>query len=430
MDSLARQLAPSGLPHPILVDVARTVLREDGNGDTILQRAAAVAADTRRRLLRPLVNATGVLLHTNLGRAPLPVERVAGYSNLEFDVNAGSRGDRSAHAATLIAKACGAEEALVVNNGAAAVLLALTALAGGGGQVIVSRGELVEIGGGFRIPEILATSGAQLVEIGTTNRTKRGDYEAAIGPLTSLVLKVHTSNFRVSGFTESVAVRELKGLGAPVVVDLGSGLLDAACPWLSDGPPDWLGGEPACRQTLSAGADLITFSGDKLLGGPQAGIIAGSSTLVDRCRRHPLARVLRPGGLVLEALQNVALAYLRRDAGSTVPLWKLATTPLPDLRQRAQRLAVGEVVDTAAPMGGGTLPGVLIPSVAVAIEGDISAPLRSWQPPVIPRVEKGRTLCEMRAVFEHQDGDLGEAIRAALSGPAHAAPSPTEGSGP
>ena len=166
---------------------------------------------------------------------------MAGYSNLEFDVNAGSRGDRSAHAATLIAKACGAEEALVVNNGAAAVLLALTALAGGGGQVIVSRGELVEIGGGFRIPEILATSGAQLVEIGTTNRTKRGDYEAAIGPLTSLVLKVHTSNFRVSGFTESVAVRELKGLGAPVVVDLGSGLLDAACPWLSDGPPDWLG---------------------------------------------------------------------------------------------------------------------------------------------------------------------------------------------
>jgi L-seryl-tRNA(Ser) seleniumtransferase len=404
-------------------------LHEDGDSETVIRRAIAAADDVRRRLLQPLVNATGVLLHTNLGRAPLPVDRVAGYSNLEFDVNSGTRGSRSAHAAALIARACAAEEALVVNNGAAAILLALTSLAGDQ-EVIVSRGELVEIGGGFRIPEILATSGAQLVEIGTTNRTRLRDYKAAVGPLTALVLKVHTSNFRVSGFTESVSVRELKQLGIPVVVDLGSGLVDSACPWLQDGPPEWLAGEPACRQTLTAGADLITFSGDKLFGGPQAGIIAGSSDLVERCRRHPLARALRPGGMVLEALQDVALSYLRRDAGSTVPLWKLATTPLSDLRRRAEHLGVGEVVDSSAPMGGGTLPGVLIPSVAVAVEGDYSAPLRSWMPPVIARVEKGRTLCELRSVFEHQDGHLGEALRAASARHPRSSPLPMEGSRP
>jgi L-seryl-tRNA(Ser) seleniumtransferase len=413
----------------MLVDVARAVLHEDGEGETAVQRAIAAAEDVRRRLLQPLVNATGVLLHTNLGRAPLPVDRVAGYSNLEFNVNSGTRGNRSAHAAALIARACEAEGALVVNNGAAAILLALAALAGDK-EVIVSRGELVEIGGGFRIPEILATSGAQLVEIGTTNRTRIKDYQTAIGPLSALVLKVHTSNFRISGFTESVSVQELKQLGTPVVVDLGSGLVDSACPWLPDGPPQWLAGEPACRQTLSAGADLITFSGDKLFGGPQAGIIAGSGDLVERCRRHPLARALRPGGMVLEALQDVALAYLRRDAGFTVPLWKLATTPLSDLRRRAERLGVGEVVDSSAPMGGGTLPGVLIPSVAIAVEGDISAPLRSWVPPVIARVEKGRTLCELRSVFEHEDEHLGNAIRAASASHPRGSESRMEGSRP
>ena len=234
----------------------------------------------------------------------------------------GGRGSRSDHAARLLARACGAEAALVVNNGAAAVLLVLTALAAGR-EVVVSRGELVEIGGGFRIPEVLAASGARLVEVGTTNRTRHARLRrggAATRP--RMFLKVHTSNYRITGFTESVAAAELVGDGLPVVVDLGSGLLDAACPWLDDGPPPWLAGEPAVAQTLRAGAALVTFSGDKLLGGPQAGVIAGRADLVAACARHPLSRALRPGGLVLAALQDVALAYLRRDAGRTVPFWR------------------------------------------------------------------------------------------------------------
>src|SRR5207253_5663872 len=263
------------------------------------------------------------------------------------------RGSRRRHAAALLARAAGAEAALVVNNGAGAILLVLAALARGRG-VVVSRGELVEIGGGFRVPEVMAQSGATLVEVGTTNRTRLAAYRRAVAGDTALVLKVHQSNYRIVGFTEAVGVAELVTLGPPVVVDLGSGLLDAATPWLAGGPPPWLAGEPAVRQTLAAGAALVTFSGDKLLGGPQAGVIAGRADLVARCARHPLARALRPGGLVLGALQDVALAYLRRDAGDTVPFWRMATVPVDALRSRATALAIGTVVDTAAVAGGGS----------------------------------------------------------------------------
>ena len=326
VDALARGLATSGLPHPLLVDVAREAIAA-GDADS----AAARAEQLRRTLLQPVINATGVLLHTNLGRAPLAAAPPAPATNLELDLATGQRGSRQDHCGRLVARLCGAERAIVVNNNASAVLLVLAALARGR-EVVVSRGESVEIGGGFRVPEVMEQSGARLVDVGTTNRTRRADYQAALtrpGADVALILKVHPSNYRVEGFVEGTSVAEVATLDAavPVVADIGSGLLDAACPWLADGPPAWLEGEPAARQTLAAGAALVTFSGDKLLGGPQAGVIAGRADLVAACSAHPLARALRPGALVLGALQDVLLAYLRRDAGTTVPFWRMAGLP-------------------------------------------------------------------------------------------------------
>jgi L-seryl-tRNA(Ser) seleniumtransferase len=415
VDALARRLASTGLPHAVLVDLARESIASFRDGDddaSLLARATASAVAFERRLLQPVVNATGVLLHTNLGRAPLTIEGPARYVNLEFDLGEGGRGERSSHAAALIAKACGAEAALVVNNGAAAVLLVLAVLADSQ-DVIISRGELIEIGGGFRIPEILTSSGARLTEVGTTNRTRLADYAAAVarpGAENAIILKVHTSNFAITGFTEAAPVAELTDLGLPVVVDLGSGLIDARCPWLADGPPEWLAGEPGVTQLLEDGAAIVTFSGDKLLGGPQAGIIAGRRDLVEQCTRHPLARALRPGGAILGALQDVALAYLRRDAGVTLPLWQMATVPVGELQRRAKALSVGEVVACDAVMGGGTLPSATIPSVGVAIEGDITAALRRASPPVIARVKADQTICDLRTVFEDQDVQLAKVL--------------------
>lgn len=403
MDALARGLADIGLPHPLLVDAAREAIAA-GDPDSARARAESVAI----ALLRPVVNATGVLLHTNLGRAPLGAVAPPGYANLELDLATGERGSRSAHVAALLARGCGAEAALVVNNGAAAVLLVLAALARGR-SVVVSRGELVEIGGGFRIPEVLAQSGVRLVEVGTTNRTRPADYRDAIGDDTALVLKVHQSNYRIVGFTESVAVQDLAPLGVPVVADLGSGLLDAATPWLPTGPPAWLAGEPAARQTLAEGAALVTFSGDKLLGGPQAGVIAGRRELVERCARHPLARALRPGGLVLGALQATALAYLRRD-GDAIPFWRMASVPVEELRARAAALVVGrvagEVVACESVPGGGSAPGVTIPSAGIALAGDHTAALRTFDPPVIARTADGRTVLDLRTVDPTEDDVL------------------------
>jgi L-seryl-tRNA(Ser) seleniumtransferase len=395
VDRLARELADTGLPHPLLVDAARAAVAA-GDPSSARERAEAVAT----ALLRPVVNATGVLLHTNLGRAPLgrPPD-AGGYTNLELDLTTGGRGSRHAHAASLLARACGAEDGLVVNNGASAVLLVLAALAAGEG-VAVSRGELVEIGGGFRIPEVMAQSGARLVEVGTTNRTRLADYERADG--VALLLKVHTSNYRVVGFTETTSVADLAGLGVPVVVDVGSGLLDASTPWLAGGPPAWLDGEPAVRQTLAAGASLVTFSGDKLLGGPQAGVIVGSAALIERCRRHPLARALRAGGLVLAALQDVALAYLARD-GDALPFWRMASTPVESLRRRAEDLGIGEVVACESVPGAGSAPGTTIPSAGIALDGDRTARLRAHEPPVIARVVDGRTILDLRTVAPSED---------------------------
>ncbi|HSH23487.1 MAG TPA: L-seryl-tRNA(Sec) selenium transferase [Acidimicrobiales bacterium] len=413
VDALARSLAATGLPHPLLVEVARQAIAS-GDPGSAPQRATAAA----RALLQPVINATGVLLHTNLGRAPVAVASPGTtYANLELDLDDGRRGSRQDRAGPLLARACGAEAAMVVNNCAAAVVLVLAALARGRG-VVVSRGELVEIGGGFRIPEVLEQSGARLVEVGTTNRTRLGDYRSAVEDADAdvgLVLKVHASNYRISGFTEDVGVDALTGLGRPVVADSGSGLLDAATPWLATGPPGWLAGEPAARQTLAAGADLVTFSGDKLLGGPQAGVIAGRAELVATCGRHPLARALRPGGLVLAGLQEVALAYLRRDHAA-IPFWRMATTPLETLRRRATALGVGRPLDCASVTGGGTLPGVEIASAGVVVEGDHAAALRAGSPPVVARVVDDTTVCDLRTVDPGDDGVLAGAL-ARLSAP-------------
>ena len=417
VDSLAQSLAGSGLPHGLLVEAARAAIAAGDPGG-----AAEWAAAMERSLLRPVINATGVLLHTNLGRAPLgsaggPAGSPLRYSNLEFDAERGARGDRHAHAGALLARLCGAEAALVVNNCAAAVTLVLGALAAGRG-VAVSRGELVEIGGGFRVPEIVAQSGARLVEVGTTNRTRRQDYVAAVeAGGVALCLRVHQSNYRIVGFTEAPSVGELAGLGGPLVVDIGSGLLDEACQWLAGGPPAWLRGEPAARQTLAAGADLVTFSGDKLLGGPQAGIIAGSAELVQRCARHPLARAFRAGGLVLAALQSLALTYLHRR-GEEIPFWAMATVPVAELRARAEALGVGEVCSLAATTGGGTLPGVEIPSAGISLPGDRAAALRAGEVPVVARVAGQRTYLDLRTVDPADDAAVAAAARRACAGDA------------
>lgn len=417
VDALARSMKGTGLPHPVLVDAARAAIAAGDPGS-----AEDVAARFAATLLRPVINATGVLLHTNLGRAPVAVARraqAARYVNVELDLASGSRGSRSENAARLLALAVGAEAALVVNNGAAAVLLALTALAAGS-RVPVSRGELVEIGGGFRIPDVLAASGATLVEVGTTNRTRLSDYRRVVeGCGTRVIaLKVHRSNYQMTGFTEDVTVSELATLGVPLVFDIGSGLLDETTPWLRGGRPPWLHGEPAARQSLAQGAALVTFSGDKLLGGPQAGIIAGRRDLVHACARHPLARALRPGGLVLEVLQDVALAYLLRD-GDSIPLWRMAQIPTDELTQRAVALGVGDVVRCASVPGGGTLPGLEIESAGIALAGDCTAVLRAADVPVIARVREGATVLDLRTVDPADDATVAAAARRAIGERGH-----------
>ena len=411
VDALARSLADTGLPHPLLVDVARQAIA-DGDHENARDHAMRMA----RTLLQPVINATGVLLHTNMGRAPWATEVPVRYTNLELDLATGERGSRQAHVGKLFARLCETEAAMVVNNCASAVMLSMAALAAGRGAA-VSRGELVEIGGSFRVPDVMAQSGARLVEVGTTNRTRREDYELAAQTADNdlaLILKVHQSNYKITGFTEETRVGDLTDLGVPVVADIGSGLIDAACPWLENGPPAWLAGEPAAKQTLAAGADLVTFSGDKLLGGPQAGIIAGRADLVAACSRHPLARALRPGGLVLAALQDLAMAYLRRE-GDRIPFWRMAALGKKPLRARAEAMGVGEPADLDAVPGGGTLPGVTIPSAGIVVDGDHGEALRAGvgaAPPIIARVAEGRTLLDMRTIDPADDALVADAVKA------------------
>ncbi|TLP57738.1 L-seryl-tRNA(Sec) selenium transferase [Microbispora triticiradicis] len=370
--------------------------------------AALAALPRHATSLRPVLNMTGVLLHTNLGRAPLSAAAVeavtvaAGATDVEFDLVTGARARRGRGAAEALARAVpDAEHVHVVNNNAAALVLAATALAAGR-EIVISRGELVEIGDGFRIPDLLVSTGARLREVGTTNRTGLADYREAVGPQTGFVLKVHPSNFRVEGFTGSVEVQELTGLGVPVVVDIGSGLLERD-PLLPE--------EPDAASVLRAGADLVTASGDKLLGGPQAGLLLGRRDLVERLRRHPLARALRVDKLTLAALE----ATLR---GPGTPVRQaLHADPLV-LRERAEALAKAvcqagvdaDVVPAEATVGGGGAPGVRLPSVAMSLPERLAVPLRQGEPPVVGRVEGGRLLLDPRAVPPERDAEVVEAV--------------------
>ena len=430
----------AAVPQPLLarcardaIDAARLRLAEgvDVDPEDVVNDARLRVTHLGRRMLRPVLNATGVIVHTNLGRVPLgepaldAAHRIAsGYSNLEYRLDEGRRGSRHEHAGSLLALACGAEAGIVVNNNAAAVLLALAAIARGK-DVVVSRGELVEIGGGFRVPEIMAESGCRLVEIGTTNRTRVDDYREAITADTALLLKVHASNYRMVGFTETTPVAALADLGPAVMVDAGSGLLDDRTPWL-DHRPSWLADEPGIRQAIDDGADLVTFSGDKLLGGPQAGIILGRADLVDQIARHPLARAVRADKLTLAALQHVALSYLRGDAGD-LPLWQMATATLDELRTRAEKIAHAvpgaKVVDTDAVAGGGSLPGFTIPSVGISVEvadpDRVLADLHLHD--VVARITDDAILADVRTVAADDDAALTEALRDAVASDASTA---------
>jgi L-seryl-tRNA(Ser) seleniumtransferase len=419
VDELARAVAD-----PLAVDAARAVLAQARDeikaghepGD-LADRVQVEIASRRDPRLRRAINATGVIVHTNLGRAPLADAALArvrevgrGYSNLEYDVTAGTRGSRQDHVAGALRRLTGAEAALVVNNNAAAVLLALAALAEGR-EVVVSRGELIEIGDGFRIPDVLARSGARLVEVGTTNRTRPADYEAAVGPETALLLRVHQSNFRVVGFAELPSVDELSRVairhGVPLVDDVGSGVLVAV--------PD----EPTVRESLDAGADLVCFSGDKLLGGPQAGIVVGRAELVERLRRHPLQRALRADKLTLAALEGTLGLYLEpQRAMEEVPVLRMLVEPAASVRARTGRLARlvdGSVEKTVGRVGGGALPLTELPSFACAVEESLAGPLRAGEPPVIGVVRDGRLLLDCRTLGDTEVDEVAEAVRSCRS---------------
>ena len=423
VDALARVVAAdSSLPRALVVRAARLAVSAGGDFEAETRR---LVHDLELSLVRPVVNATGVLLHTNLGRAPLDAsffgfEGAARPTSLEFNLDDGQRGSRQSAVATLLAELTGADDAVVVNNNAAAVLLVLSALAAGR-DVAVSRGESVEIGGGFRIPEVLEQSGARLVDVGTTNKTRTSDYAKAIakrGNDVALILRVHPSNFRIDGFTQQADLGELAGLGVPVVSDIGSGLLDANCPWIDGPPPQWLHGEPAARQTLDAGAALVTFSGDKLIGGPQCGIIAGRSDLVAACRAHPLMRALRPGGQTLIALQRTLLAFLDKSACTAVPFWSMATSTVESIHERASHIVAGlsephgaRVVDTQAVPGAGSTPGATIASAGISLRGDHLTALRQLPTPVIARRDANATVLDLRSVAPVDDELVAAGLR-------------------
>ena len=416
VDELAR-----AADDPLAVDAARTVIarareeiRAGADPGDLSARLHEELRAARRPQLRRVLNATGVVVHTNLGRAPLAaaaLERVADaarrYSNLEYGLLEGARGSRQDHVAAILRRLTGAEAALVVNNNAAALLLALAALAEGR-EVIVSRGELIEIGDGFRIPDVLARSGARLVEVGTTNRTRAADYERAVGDATALLLRVHPSNFRVVGFSERPTLADLAAVArrreVTLVDDLGSGaLVDLA-------------DEPTARDALAAGADLVCFSGDKLLGGPQAGIVAGRADLVERLRRHPLHRALRIDKLGLAALEGTLLLYLEpARALRDVPVLRMLHEDAADVRARAERLADavgGEVEETVGRVGGGALPLHELPSFACAVEEGLAAPLRAHEPPVVGVVRDGRLLLDCRTLADDELDEVAAAVRA------------------
>ena len=420
---------------PLTLDAIRTTLdgareqyRQEGtvpDGNTLLARIHSSLEIWVAPTLLPVINATGVILHTNLGRAPLsPVALeaaqsvAAGYSTLEYDLSKGKRGSRLIHAEAILKRLTGAEAALVVNNNAAAVMLALTAMARRR-AVVIARSQLVEIGGGFRIPDVMKQSGARLVEIGTTNRVHLRDYEAALEEKPVLFLRAHRSNFRIVGFTSEPELAEIAELahryGLPMVDDLGSGSL-------VDTSRYGLGHEPMVQESLAAGADLVCFSGDKLLGGPQAGIILGRADLVTKLKKHPLARAIRADKLCLSALSATLLIYLKDEAEQEIPIWRMISTPIEKIQERAQdwvnNLGQGEVIPGESTVGGGSLPGETLPTLLVALEvrsqNSVMKKLRQAQPPIIARTQADRIVLDPRTVLPEQDQALLAGLRIAL----------------
>ncbi len=431
---LMAALEPSGLARDITAGLARRALDEarrqieDGGEADPVAAAKAEAARIGRLRPGPLINAGGVLLNTNLGRAPLHGDAVAAaaaalahYGNVEFDLDRGGRGGRGTYVHDLIVTLTGAEAALVVNNNAGALFLALAAL-GRGRQVVISRGELIEIGGSFRLPELMAAAGVWLMEVGTTNRTRKADYANAIGADTAVILKVHPSNYRTVGFTEEAGYRTLADLARrhrlPFVADVGSGLLDAEVPWLPGPPPAWVRGEPAVRQTVADGADLVLFSGDKLLGGPQAGIIAGDEGLIERLRGHPIARGVRCDASTLAALAVTLELYASGRAGE-IPFWAMAALPASELEARSKAClhaagVEGEVTQGESIVGAGSVPGQTIPGPVILVPGvDADAAwqaLLAGEPPVVARRLAGDLIIDLRAVAPDQDAAVAAAL--------------------
>lgn len=408
-----------------VLDSARHDVKTDAplpDIDEILIRVMNWLHAATQTTLLPLINATGVILHTNLGRAPLSaaaieaVQRVAAtYSSLEYNLESGKRGSREVHAEALLTQLTGAEAALVVNNNAAAVLLALSALAKRR-SVVISRTQLVEIGGGFRVPEVMKQSGAHLVEVGTTNRVHLRDYVTALEESSpALVMHAHSSNFRLIGFTSEPALKTIIDAthehGVPFLDDLGSGaLLDTVAYGLSH--------EPTVQESLAAGADLVCFSGDKLLGGPQAGILIGKTNLIQKLKKHPLARAVRADKLCLAALSETLLHYLKDEAVEKIPVWQMISASPDDIRQRAQRwrdtLGSGRLMEGQSTVGGGSLPEETLPTTILALEGyqpnQLLARLRCNNPPVIARVEDNCVVFDPRTVLPDQDEALLDSI--------------------
>jgi L-seryl-tRNA(Ser) seleniumtransferase len=400
-----------------------------GAADTILADTASRLSQTHVPSLRRVINATGVILHTNLGRAPLgqpAIDRLAalgsGYTNLEYDLERGQRSRRDAHAERLICRLTGAAAAVVVNNNAAATLLVLAAIASGR-EVIISRGELIEIGGGFRVPDVMAQSGAVLREVGTTNRTRAADYAAALSGRTALILRVHPSNFTIAGFTERPSLDAIveigRRFGVPIAEDLGSG-------YLTSSPLPALGGEPLVAGSIRAGADVVMFSGDKLLGGPQAGIIAGTEPLVARIRTHPLMRALRVDKLTYAALEATLEEHAAGRADRTIPVTRMLSMPIEEIAERAAALAAtltahglsAKVIDGYSTIGGGSAPGTTLPTRLVAISSPtssaaaIEAQLRHNAPAILARIENDLVLLDLRTVDPADDALLADALRA------------------
>ena len=433
-NELASELAGAGVPRALVVEEARKAVERARS--LLAQGGQASAADLARAALDALmrsrhtsvINATGVILHTNLGRSPLSRDAASAattthsdYGNVELDLATGERGSRSRYLRNLAATLAGAEDAFVVNNNAGALFLVLMALASGK-PVPVSRGELIEIGGSYRLPELITASGARMVEVGTTNRTRAADYAAALSPLPALLLKVHPSNYRVEGFTEEASLVDLVALGresgVPVVFDAGSGLLDSNTPWLPK-PPEWLAGEPGIRQAVASGADLVLFSGDKLLGGPQAGVIVGNAVLIDRLARHPAARALRIDGATTAALTTTLETYAAGQPGD-LPVWEMATRSYSGLQDRA--LAVlgasgvnGQIVAGHSTLGAGSSPGAAIPSPLIEcdVPDDVFLELLRAEPPILARRQSGRLLLDLRTVDSASDVHVAAALRAA-----------------